>query len=374
MNTATPLDIKKTNYQLIYRLFFEHEQLSKPLIVRLLGLSLPTVTGHITELESEKKIKEQGTLQSQGGRPATAYRLVEDAFVSVCVEIQLKKIKCAILNLYGEMIFHSSFPLIFENNRSYIAKLCGKINEFIQQSHYGIEQILGTGIAIQGIARKDGKSVLYGKILSFDYLNTENIQPYLVPEVKLFHDVKCAADAELWKEQQINNAVYISISEHLGGAIITNNQIIQGKNGYAGALEHLQIDPQGQRCYCGKRGCLETHSSLSALLKPEETLEQFFMQLRNHDDQHLARWQHFLQYLAKGLSVVHLLLERDIILGGEITPYLQDKDLQILQQYIKDAIPFPSEAKFIRIASVQNHATLIGAGLHYIKEYRQKSS
>ncbi|MDD7425418.1 MAG: ROK family protein, partial [[Actinobacillus] rossii] len=82
------------------------------------------------------------------------------------------------------------------------------------------------------------------------------------------------------------------------------------------------------------------------------------------------RWQNFLNYLAKAINTAYLLLERDIILGGEIAPYLKDTDIAILVQLVKQRHPFALPDDFIRISSVQNNASLVGAGLYFIRQAR----
>ncbi|OBX10649.1 ROK family transcriptional regulator [Gallibacterium salpingitidis] len=369
MSNEDVLDIKQNNYRNIYQLFFQHGPLSKPQIVKLLDLSLPTVTNNITLLEQEGKIKENGLCQSQGGRPAIAYHLVEDAFISIGVEIQQRKIRCLAVNLQGNTITHSSTKLAYKDNLNYVQNLCQIVNQFIEQLHYQKSQILGIGFSIQGITDKQGHAIIYGKLLSCDALNLDNIQPYFSYPLKLLHDVKCAALAELHSSKKIDNAIYVSISEHLGGAIILNNQIDLGKQGYSGALEHLQIHPNGHQCYCGQTGCLETYCSLSALLLPDETIQQFFDLLRKQDPQVLQRWETFLQNLALGLNAVYLLLERDIILGGEIALYLEQQDLSLLQQKIRQKATFPIEGDFIRIASQRQYPSAVGAALPFIIDF-----
>lgn len=369
MGRVTTRDVKQSNYLNIYRLFFQHPNLSKPQVARLLKLSLPTVVNNISVLEEEGKIQESGAQASQGGRPATAYQLVEDAAVSVGVEIQSKGIKCAIINLKGQITHLKEFALPFDDSLAYITEFAAALNGFIRSQTYRNEQILGIGIAFQGIANKDGQSILYGKILPYSYLNIATLQPHFAFPLLILHDVKCAANAELWYEKEIKNAIYLSINEHLGGALILNNQIDQGKQGYSGALEHLRIVEQGKPCYCGQLGCLETYCSLSALLRDNESLHGFFLKLRAKEEQTCARWQAFLTHLAKALTSVYLLLERDIILGGEIAPYLIEDDLAQLSQLVTAQFAFPLNGAFIRIATLQKNATIIGAGLPFIRDY-----
>ena len=366
------LDIRQNNYQNIYNLFFSHTSLSKPQIVQLLNLSQPTVINNINQLEKEGKIKECGFVESNGGRPATLYTLEENSSFAVSVEIKQKQVRCAVINLLGGIVFQENYSLVFVNNQQYIEYLCRIIDSFIKNHKLNNEKILGIGISVQGIAHKSGKFMLYSKAAYSEFLATDYIQPYFVPEVKLFHDVKSAALAELWNVKKIDNAIYISISEHLGGAIFINNEIDLGKNGYSGALEHLIMDKNGSQCYCGKKGCLETYCSLTSLLGKNEPLEQFFKELRTNKQEHFKRWTEFLRNLAQGLNMVYLLLERDFILGGDIAEFLNEDDIAFLKYEIRQNATFSIEDIGISIGK-QRNSTLIGAGLPFIREYLKKN-
>ncbi|PJG85483.1 ROK family transcriptional regulator [Conservatibacter flavescens] len=369
VNTVKAQHIKQNNYNSIYQLFFSYSQLSKPQIANLLGLSLPTVLNNMAELERENKIKENGVLVSQGGRPATAYQLVNDAFIAIGVEIQQKRIKLVALDLNANPIKLEKKTLQYQHTQTYLEELSQMINTFIEALGYEKMQILGIGISVQGIVGRDSKSLLYSKILNFEHFNIETLQCMLDYPIHLFHDVKCAARMELWKNQDLDNAFYLSISEHLGGAFILNNQIEKGKNSFSGALEHLQIHHDGKSCYCGQRGCLEAYCSLSALLHDNEKLSDFFSKLRQSDPQTTERWQQFLRYLAKGLNAVYLIIERDIVLGGDIARYLCREDIVYLEQEVRKLYPFPLQDNFIKIANLRDNVTVQGAALPFIANY-----
>ena len=54
---------------------------------------------------------------------------------------------------------------------------------------------------------------------------------------------------------------YITVSTGVGGGWILNGRIWQGKDGMAGEIGHMVVDPDGPQCLCGKRGCVERLAS-----------------------------------------------------------------------------------------------------------------
>ncbi len=59
----------------------------------------------------------------------------------------------------------------------------------------------------------------------------------------------------------VNSLMYITVSTGVGGGIILNGEIWQGRDSMAGEIGHTVVDPQGPLCLCGKHGCIERFAS-----------------------------------------------------------------------------------------------------------------
>lgn len=64
----------------------------------------------------------------------------------------------------------------------------------------------------------------------------------------------------------VDDFLYVKASEGIGGGLVINGRVYRGGNGMAGVLGHLVLDPSGELCYCGSRGCLTTLASQRAIL------------------------------------------------------------------------------------------------------------
>ena len=79
------------------------------------------------------------------------------------------------------------------------------------------------------------------------------------------------------------------------------------------------IVPNGKKCYCGKRGCLDSYCSARTLKRGgEETLEQFFDDLKKGVPENKRIWDTYLEYLALAVANLRMAYDCDIILGGNI--------------------------------------------------------
>lgn len=222
---------------------------------------------------------------------------------------------------------------------------------------------------MQGLSAPDGQTILYGKILSCTGLSLSRFSCHLPYPCTFIHDADSAALSELWVSPELSDGFYLSLSRHLGAAIISKRIILSGKHGHNSTIEHIQMRPGGAKCYCGRQGCMETLLSLESLLRENETLDDFFQNARNGDSSASSRWNRFLTDLADAINMLHLIYDTNFILGGYIAPYLCTDDLDFLYNRIQQLTPFTEPQDFLLISKMPRHSITIGAALPYIQAF-----
>lgn len=368
--SITPNQIKENNRNLIYQYIYRNPKVSQQDIAYDLRLSRPTVTANLSSLEEDGLITKSGQIDTEYvGRKAAAYTIVPNFRVGIGIEILKKEVKMIAVNLYGEKILRSVYEISFKNEDEYFQKVCQKILYFKASIGLSDEQVLGIGFAMQGLISPDSRTVLYGRILECTGLSITAFTRYLPYPCSFIHDADSAAIAELWISPNLNNAFYLSLSNHLGASLITDRKLISGDHGHSSTIEHIQMEPDGKLCYCGKHGCMETLCSIHALLDENETIDCFFGKVRSHDKTAQKRWYSYLQHLAKAINLLHLIYDKTFILGGYIAPYLLESDLAFLYEEIKKLTPFPENSDFLQISKMPKHNITIGAALPYIQEF-----
>jgi len=81
------------------------------------------------------------------------------------------------------------------------------------------------------------------------------------------------ANAAAWGERIYgaakgeNDFIMITLGTGVGSGIVTNGALVYGHDGFAGEIGHTIVDPNGRQCGCGRRGCLETYTSASGVVK-----------------------------------------------------------------------------------------------------------
>ena len=369
MKAITPKQIKNTNRQLIYNLIYKKQKISQQEISYSLRLSRPTVTANLNELEETGLIYKNGQIDSDLiGRKAAAYSIVSDYRIGIGVEISRRVFKIMAIDLYGMKIDRIVVEFRYINSEEYYQYVCTRTNEFIDSLHVKKEQILGIGIAMQGLVSPDHTRMVYCKILDCTGLEIGAFSKYLDYPCEFIHDAKSAATCERWFTPELKNAFYLHLSYHFGAAIIRNGEVINGKHGHCSTVEHIVLDPNGPLCYCGKHGCAETYCSLRSLLQGEEE-EDFFKAYKAGDPDKIARWQAMLDRLAELITSLHLVYDTDFVLSGYLAAYITDKDFEYLYDRIREQTPFEEESDFLRVGKMPKHSITVGAALPYIRKF-----
>ena len=365
----TPGQIKKTNRQQIYTYIYDHRKVSQQEIAYGLHLSRPTVATNLAEMEEDGLIFKNGQLDSdQIGRKAVAYSVDAVYRIAIGVELTRRQVKIIAVDLYGEKIRRVVLDIAYQNREEYYKQVCDELLAFIADLTIDDKAILGIGFAMQGLVSADGTTVTYGVILDCTGLTIDVFTQWLPYPCTFIHDPDGAALSELWSSPELTDAIYLSLSRHLGASMIIDRAIRTGKHGHSATFEHVQVRPRGELCYCGKRGCWETVCSMDALLGDSEP-EPFFEAVRSREPEAVHHWQEYLRSLGKLIAGLHLLYDADFILGGHLAPFFVEEDIEILYEEIRRITPFEEAYDFILISKMPSHNITIGAALPYIRRF-----
>ena len=249
--------IKKINHSKIYHMIYrELKGVSKQEIMRRLGLSLPTVTQKLEELQAEGLVQDAGAADSTGGRRARAFSIVKDARLAVGLDINQDYYTAVLVDLLGNVICSKRQRFPFSQSDDYYRQIGLAVLELIDSVNADHQRVLGVGMGVPGLITKDRERVFYGKILGFEGATCREFSKYIPFPCVFFNDAKAAGFAELWNRSDLTDAFYILLSQHVGGAMIRNHQVELGENTRAGEIGHMTMIPFGKACYCGRSGCL----------------------------------------------------------------------------------------------------------------------
>ena len=369
----TTIALKKINRSKIYQYIYRSKLTSKLQIVQDLQMGLSTVSQNLNLLENEGLIEKNGYFDSTGGRKANAIQIVSDFRISIGVGILKNMFHITAIDLYGNTICTDTIPLTYSNTAAYYQQITDKVKDFIEKSQYPEDKILGVSIATQGITSPDNTTVIYGNIMNNTGMRLKDFSRHLPYPCHLEHDSKSAAFLELWNHPELDSAVVFLLNRNLGGAIITNHQIHQGRSMHSGTIEHICVNPDGPLCYCGNRGCLETYCSANSLEQASGmTIKEFFPLLREKKSPQLIQiWEDYLKHLAFAMKNLNLVIDAPIIISGYLAPYFTEDDTDYLLRQINSMTPFELKEEQILVGTHGQYTPAIGAALFYVKEFIQ---
>lgn len=361
-------------YMYIYR--GRHNVLQQD-IVNDLRMSRPTVTNHLAAMEEEglifrSNLIDHYTYRGQGekGRAPVRWSISKGHKIALGVEILKHSVTIIAINLYGEVLGRTKTFIEYENSEEYYEAVSQDVKMFINcLDVYSVDRkILGIGFALQGLVSEDGTEIIYGEILKCTGLKVDVFTRRLDYPCRFVHEPDGAALSELWVSPELKDAMYLSMSEHLGGALILNRKILNGQHRHSATFEHIPAKREGEVCYCGKKGCFETICSKVALLRGEEP-DEFFGRVREGEAEASGRWQNFLKYLGKLIAHLHLVVDTKYILGGHLAPYFTEEDIALLYEYGRKFTPFVEGEDYIQLSKMPSHNITVGAALPYIMSF-----
>ncbi len=131
--------------------------------------------------------------------------------------------------------------------------------------------LIGVGIGVPGIIDMPTGMVRESPNLPgwSDYPVRTEIEKRLGAPVILENDANVAAFGEKWlgAGRHVGDLAMLTLGTGVGGGLVLNGKIWHGMTGMAGEFGHMTVDPEGQQCGCGNRGCLEQYASATAIVR-----------------------------------------------------------------------------------------------------------
>ena len=197
-----------------------------------------------------------------------------------------------------------------------------------------------------GLIKNSNTQCLIGKDLKND------LEKILDQEISIENDANCFALAEArLGAAKIHETVFgVIMGTGVGGGLVIDGKIHTGRTNIAGEWGHHCIKPNGNKCYCGRKGCVETYISGPALEKKWNQLTNQNASvldiIKNSQENAYKTWKNeFLENFGLSLANVIDIIDPDaIVLGGGLSniPFLYDegKDL-VYQNVFSDMIDTP---------------------------------
>ena len=369
-------DVRNINQTVLLHLIRERQPISRVDIARLTGLRPGTISSIVNRLIRKGVIFEGAEGPSSGGRKPTYLNInAENAYV-LAIDIGVRDTAYAVSDFNGRILKQKN--IITEGKpHEFLERLAGEIQKLIS-SNYSRVTFAGVGVSVPGLIKRDIGEVAVSPNLGWNGLPVKSIlESKLGLPVYVENDANAAAFSELWygplNEIKVKTLLYILVVDGLGCGLIINGELHVGSKIGMGGFGHMCIEPNGELCSCGRKGCWETLASESATIARYHRLmsnkngsittsiTDIIAQANRGEEKAIAALTATAEYLGEGIaSLAHGLSPETIVVGGDITA-AWDLLAPVINERLKSQYIIPEVARIdIRPASVQR-PSLFGA-------------
>lgn len=367
-------DIGDINQTIFLHLIREKQPISRADIAKHTGLRAGTVSAIVTRLIKNGLVYEGTEGPSSGGRPPRNLYINAESFYVLAIDIAVTDTVYAVSDFNGRILQQRSM-LTEGDPTQFLNRLADSIEELVNKQ-FPRARFAAVGVSVPGLIDRQTGSIVSSPNLEWNDVPVKSLlQDRLNLPVFVENDANAAAFSELWygplDEAAVQTLLFVLVVEGLGTGLIINRELRVGSRFGLGGFGHMSIDPNGELCSCGRRGCWETFASERATVErfhrvtakqglPVVGIHDLIVRAKNGDEMALESIKITAEYLGEGISnLVHGIYPEAVVIGGNITeawsiiePIVRDR---LRSKYVVD----PNQI-FVRTASVQR-PSLFGA-------------
>jgi glucokinase-like ROK family protein len=264
--TGSQALMREMNLSVIMHHLREHAPISRAALAEMTGLNKTTVSSLVSELIEHQFVRELGLTLAGSGRPATLLELNPAAGYIVSAEIGVDFISAICTNFAVEVIWRHK-----ESTRRAMGR-AAMIDRTLTLLRHAEEAgraarcnaLLGLAVGVPGLVDQASGDLLFAPNIGWKDVPLKTIlrEAFDAP-VFVNNEANMAALGEVYfgAARGHDEVLYISAGVGLGGGIVRGGQLCDGATGFAGEFGHMTMDPDGEPCNCGNRGCWETQVS-----------------------------------------------------------------------------------------------------------------
>lgn len=346
---------KTHNRGLVLSLICTNTGITRQQITKKTRLTKMTTTNIVSELIQSGIVTETEAKNDHVGRNPTILAVSPSARKVIGVTVSRDRVDVVLSDLALSIMEQRTQFLETESNES----LLEKIKQLIVSLGCSMDEVIGIGVA--SIGQWDIRKRQLISIVNFGRVRELNIGEELE---KTFHcpvfvnnDMNAATMAErmFGNGKDLTDFVYLGITNGIGAGIVTDGRMYQQSSGLAGEIGHMGIDPNGKKCQCGNRGCLELYASVPVMekkLRETTGLDLSFERFCNLPLTPAVNevFSDICEKIAYAMvSVVNLLNSQAVIIGGE-GYYLPEAYVRYTEKLINEMKYSPMEIRVLKTA------------------------
>ena len=300
-------------------------------------------------------------------------------------------IKGGIVNDKGEIVVKDKVPTESEKGSDGVSENIARlVKSLLKSTNMSASDVVGIGMGVPGMIDGERGEVIYSNNLGWEhFLISDKVEALTGLKVKIANDANVAALGEtlFGCGKEYKNTVMLTLGTGVGGGIIIGGKLFEGNHGAGAELGHSVILAGGERCTCGRRGCLEAYASATALIRDTKKKMQenpnskmweigsldavngkVAFDYKNSDTSAAEVVKGYIEKLGIGITnIANVFRPEAVILGGGVCAEGDNLILPLKEQLGKDIFAGDKGPSVeILIATLGNDAGLLGAAALWI--------
>lgn len=269
--TSSVIDIRRNRLRsnLILELYQSgHTSINR--MARLFHASIPSATTIVNDLVKEGWVSETGIEPVRAGRPPVLYGLNARKYFTLVLDINRRNTCMVVFDLANEIIAEQRVDLELDDSEEFLDQLLAAAKAFIEREGLKPSAFWGIGVSMPGLINATrGINQTYPNLTPPGLTLTAWLETYFGLPVVLINDTHATTIGEhrFGLAKGKSHVLTVNIDWGVGMGILLNGEVFNGATGFAGELGHIQVQPDGLLCHCGKVGCLDTIVSGFALIR-----------------------------------------------------------------------------------------------------------
>jgi N-acetylglucosamine repressor len=263
-----PQLLSRINESLVLRAIRQHGPSTRGELSQCMGVTFPTVAKAVGSLIDAQLLEEFDDAMTGPGRPAKRLRLSKEKSQVVGVTVDVQSCEVAAAGFDG--VLRDGTRAAFPTPRSY-EDLLTAVAHRVQALNHQHVPLLCTGVSVVGLVDYRRQEIRLAANLPFldGKMLGQDLGQRLGADCVLVHDAHalCLAEYVYGNARNLDSFAVLDMCTGIGLGVMVNNIFLTGHSGFAGEMGHIPIAPNGRKCRCGRRGCLETVASEWALIE-----------------------------------------------------------------------------------------------------------
>jgi glucokinase len=195
--------------------------------------------------------------------------------LTIGIDVGGTKIAGATVDVYGKIQHRARRETPAQDVDATSAAITELVEELAQAAQSDGRVVRAIGVAVAGFVDAGGTTVLFAPNIAWrDAPLKQRLEESLGRPIVLENDANAAAWGEFCfgPARDFDDMVLLTLGTGVGGGIVNDGELVRGAEGLAGEVGHLRMVPDGHRCGCGNKGCLEAYASGTALVREARDL------------------------------------------------------------------------------------------------------